>query len=531
MIHKWLATMSLSIFLLTGLSTSSFFLPDFLTHVIEENKHTVSQLNFALAQDNEAALLYAWQQSTQGSENWQRLAKKLANTKGEVAYVLAGFYMSEKQLDKNFSSQSEQAMLWYKQAIRLNYVKASIGLAELYFRQGDVLTAQNLLNKFQVMALSPNQHNELSLAAIILLTKIAISIGNVELVKSLLAKFSSLLQADEMGTSLLHAIEKYQVLLAINKTTGAQDNNTAICPNSIQMLATSLAHLDQAERLVKHFKKQPLNDVVCFTPVRYLPLSILSCSSTKKEAILCDESKLDEVADSITTRYIAMMLPEGGANVHFGMLYFDAQDSVDVVEHEISHLLGFVDEYPLVKGHVKCRASQQKVFSQNITVLKNSYEGERTTIREKVLKQVAWAEQIKKSTPILHPSHLYLSDESLQNNQYWQLGTPAEFEQNFGLFKAETCDNNAVKQQQNFNAYKPLSGRTKLQYDELNFPKEYITLLQANSEQFLMPSFHYNIAFAYYQQNKLKQANHWLEQAARWESDDSRRNNVRQGGF
>ena len=67
MIHKWLVMMSLSIFLLTGLSTSSFFLPDFLTHIIEKNEYTASQLTFALAQGNDTALVNSLQQGKYGS--------------------------------------------------------------------------------------------------------------------------------------------------------------------------------------------------------------------------------------------------------------------------------------------------------------------------------------------------------------------------------------------------------------------------------------------------------------------------------
>ena len=523
--------MSLSIFLLTGLSTSSFFLPDFLTHIIEKNEYTASQLTFALAQGNETALVNSLQQAKYGSEYWQRVAKKLAKTNGEAAYLLADFLVNKKSVDKNSYSQPEQAILWYQQAIRLHYPKASIALAEQYFRQNDVLAAQNLLTQFQVMTLSPDQLNDTSLAAIMLLTKIAISIGDVELVNTLLVKFSSSLQANKMGDSLLSIIEKYQVLSTLNEITADSESDDITCSNSIQLFATNLIHLEQVERLVQHFKKQPLNDAVCFSPVRYLPLSLMSCSSTQHYAILCDESKLDEVAESITTRYIAIMLPKGGANVHFGVLYFDAQDNVDVVEHEISHLLGFVDEYPLVKGHVKCRASQQKVFSQNITILKNRYKGERSAIRENILRQVAWAKQIKKSTPILHLNHLSLNDEGSEKNQYWQLGTPEGFEQDVGLYRAETCDNNDDKQQRDFTAFKPLSARTKLQYDVLKFPKAYKTLIQQNSEQFLMPSFHYNIALAYHQQNNIKQAEYWLKKAASWENDVGRRNKVQQGGF
>jgi len=518
--------MSLSMFLLTGLSTSSFFLADFLTSVIDKKEHSARQLNFAIGQEHEAALLYAWQQSKQGSQRWQKLAKKLAKNNGEVAYLLADFYLNEEYADKKFSSQPEQAILWYQQAIRLNYAKASIALADLYFHQGNVLTAQNLLAKLQVMEFPQFYRDGVTIQVIILMTKIAISSGDIELVNSLLLKFSLLLQADKVGASLLSVLEKYQVLPLTGDENIKRDNSYITCPNSIQIFATNLLHLAQVEQLVKRFKHQPLNDLVCFSPVRYLPLSTLSCSTALDSVILCDESKLDEVADSVTSRYVAIMLPKGGANVHFGMLYFDALDSIDVVEHEISHLLGFIDEYPLAKGHVKCRTSQQQVSAQNIAVLPNSYQGERSDIREKVLKQLAWAAQIKKSTPILH-----LKDKGSQKIHHWQLGTPEKFKQEVGLFRAPTCDNNSAKQQNIFNAFKPLAHRTKLQYDELNFPKQYIALLQNNSVQFRMPSFHYNIALAYYQQHDMEQATAWLEQAVRWENDVSRRKKIRQGNF
>jgi len=528
MIQKRFVIMSLSILLLTGLSTSSFFLANYLTRIIEKNEHTTAQLSFAIAQQNETALLYVWQQSKQGSENWQNLAKKLAKNNGEIAFLLANFYFNKESLGKNSSSQSEQAILWYQQAIRLNYSRASIALAELYFHQGNVSDAQNLIATLKVMDFSQTQTqaDDDTLSAIILTIKIAISIGNIELVNSVLSKFSSLLQANEVGASLLSAIDKYQVLPSIGDISLKQVSTSVSCATSIQFFATNLSHLVQVERLVKRFKHQPLNDLVCFSPVRYISLSALSCSSALQGAILCDETKFHEIADSVTTRYIAIMLPKGGANVHFGMLYFDAQDNIDVVEHEISHLLGFVDEYPLAKGHVKCRASQQQVSAQNIAVLKNSYYGKRSSIRTKILKQLAWAEQIKKSTPILHRNK-----ERSQKDQYWQLGTPEQFKQEVGLFRSLTCDNNSAKQQSTFNAFKPLSDRTKLQYDELNFPKEYIRLLLNNSQLFVMPSFHYNIALAYYQQNNIKQATVWLEQAASWESVDSRRKKILQGAF
>lgn len=524
--------MSLSVFLLTGISASSFSLVRFLTATIESNKHTTAQLNFAIAQDNSAALYYAWQQSEQGSQNWQMLAKKLANTNGEVAYLLANFYLTSANIVKAHvnkenspqSTQSIQAMLWFQQSIRLNYPQASLALAKWYFQQGDVLVAQKLLTNLQKVKPSLLD-DDVTLAVIMLRIKIAICLGDITLTQALLNKFSSQLQANEIGNSLLDTIEKYQVIPS-SKLANTPSIASATCPNSIQLFATNVAHLMQVEQLIKRFKLQPLNEFVCFTPVRYIAMADLSCSSEGENVILCDESKFDQLANKVATRYIGIMLPEGGANVHLGLLYFDAQDSIDVFEHEVSHLLGFIDEYPLVKGHEKCLANQKQISAQNIAVLEQSYLGERETVRAKVLMQLAWAKQIKKSTPILQRMN-----KSFTNNKQWLLGTPEQFNNEVGVFRASTCDNNTDGQQSHFTAYKPLLARTKLEYNTLEFPVEYIKRLQHSSQQLLMPSFHYNIALAYFQQNKIAQANYWLERAALWESNESRKEKVLLGSF
>ena len=141
------------------------------------------------------------------------------------------------------------------------------------------------------------------------------------------------------------------------------------------------------------------------------------------------------------------------------------------------------------------------------------------------MKQIAWAKYIKATTPILQ------SVNHLNDKQYWQLGTPKAYQNEIGLFKAQTCEHSEEQEKNSFSAYKAVSQRTKLQYFALDFPSLYAELLQENPQQYLMPSFHYNIALAYYQQHDMEQATAWLEQAARWENDVSRRKKVRQGNF
>ena len=516
--------MSLLVFLLTGLSTSSFFLSEYLTNTIAKNEHSEAQLSFALAQENLTALNFALKQTPFHSEQWLKLAKKLAKTQGYAAYQLAVFY---QYIPK-------KAVFWYKSASRLGYHQASIALAQHYFQQGKLIQAAEILATLPIDTLE-----EVKVAAIVLNVNIAINQGRIADVNAIINKYVQPLKTTAVGRRLLEDIEKYQV--PFTKSHAIKSNQLSLsCDNSIQLFATNLKHLKQVENLIVDFEKQVLNNSVCFSPVRYMPIKALDCSDDQNTAIRCDELNWQLWASTIHTRYVGIMLPKGGANVHLGILYFDAQDSVDVVAHEISHLLGFVDEYPLVAEHVTCQAPQKGLFSQNIAVLKNSYQGNQKDIRARVLKQLPWAKYIKNSTPILQ------SVTDLGGNHYWQLGTSEEYKNETGLFKAQTCNNANAQSIDDFSAFKGVPYRTKLQYFALKFPQLYTALLQKNSTQYRMPSFHYNIALAYFQQipsqrtslqqtsfqkKSIDQANYWLEQAASWEPDLDRHKKIRQGGF
>lgn len=504
-----LIIMSLLVFLLTGLSTSSFFLTEYLTKIINEDEFSITQLNFALEQENISALSLAWKKTQFHSEQWLMLATKLAKTQGEAAYQLAIYYQNKPV----------KAVFWYKSAIRLNYLDASISLAQHYFQHDNLEKAAEVL-----AALPVSRPQKLDNKANILKVNIAINQGKIVDAKQIVDKHSQQLQKTAAGRLLLTNIKKYQILPS--EFQRVKPNPIAmICGNSIQLFATSLNHLKHLESLIANFKTQVLNSAVCFSPVRYMPINAFECNNEQDSAIRCNELNWQPWASSISTRYVGLMLPKGGANVHLGVLYFDAQDSVDVVAHEISHLLGFIDEYPLVADHITCHSSQDAPFSQNISVLKTHYQGEQKFLRINVLKQLAWAKYIKNTTPILQPV------TSLNGKQYWQLGTPEEFRDEVGLFHAQTCDNSSHQVKDDFNAFKSVSYRTKLQYFALDFPQLYSVLLQVDSKQYLMPSFHYNIALAYFQEDNIVQAKYWLEQAASWESSFDRRKKVRQGEF
>lgn len=575
---------------MTCLSSSSFFLSKYLTEKIESKNYSGAQLAHALNNNNIAALIVHENMAERGSKNWIKLNQELAKNEGASALKLGEWYLhlAKSEATHTISNTSlnalgnlsinvsgntlsdtltppinnksiKMAILWFEQGIRLHSKKALYALANLYFHQGNIVKAEELLT--HKLDYIPKNSDEITL--LLLRIKIAIHQGDVEFVDKNVAKlrdFSLLFPNLNVDINdLLSDIYKFNVLgvrkgskrqevspneQQLNNYTAnySQALNATSCFTSLQLFATNLKHLHHLERLIKSFKVQKmLGSYVCFTPPRYISTTLLKCNIVKDKAVTCNESGWQAVAETINTRHVGLLLNKGGANVHLGMLYFDSGDSLNVFSHEVSHLLGFVDEYPLVNGHEKCQKEQTKPFAHNLVVLKEFYQGEQKALRLKILANIPWADKIKDNTPILQKSESHLS-------QHWRIGTPESYSNEVGLHNAESCNNYSVEQrdsnnyslstnkpnsdlQSKFSAFKPMKIQTQLRYFDKEFPLEYISFLKNNPSRFVMPSFHYNIAFALFQEGQIKKAKYWLEQAALWETSPAKKALILRGGF
>ncbi|WP_246047022.1 tetratricopeptide repeat protein [Colwellia ponticola] len=547
------------------LSSSSFFLSDFLTQKIDRNDYSDAQFVFALKNNDIAALTIEEKKTLVGSIYWLRLNRELAKTQASAALRLARWYLNNSYIQTGIASTAlspilantvnKDALIWFEQAIRLHSSQAIVELAQLYFQQDRVDKAQSTISKLP--ELLPN-HN-LDEAALRLRLTIAIYVGDINKVEQLVntallqqAKYYKGKYGIESTTLRLladmtkFAIIKKNSLLAPYLEAHQQSDKVnlylspaANCLASLQLFATNVRHLIQLDQLIKRFnQQQPLARYICLPTPKYISIKQLKCSAKKHQAILCDESHWQHIVNEVDSRYIGLMLKEGGANVHLGILYFDSEDDVDVFSHEVSHLLGFVDEYPLTKEHDKCQGIQAIPFSHNIAVLKKHYQGDKTQLRAQILKSMPWANSIKATTPILQ-----LVDGSSAKQQKWRLGTPSTYQESVGVYISESCHHAtgqfmspkskdvAGVESISYSAFKPLNRRTQLRYFSADFPNEYLELIEAKPTAYLMPSFHYNIALALYQQGKAIDAKYWLDKAAQWESDPVKKAMVLNGGF
>ena len=511
---------------LTLLSSSSFFLSNYLTDKVLTGRFNENQFNYAVKMDNVEALKVAVNEQGITESRWLTLSRKLAKYDGVAAISLGKYYFKLAGREKG-GLYTGKAKMWFYQAIRLNTKAGFIGLAKLNFKQGNIIQAKENLQRLALLN-AGNSNNTPTEDEVILSLKIAIYQGEVNEVKSL---YSRLVQRNYLKTNSLNSDEHEQLLADVLRFQVLPQNpkldvvfplaeDLSSCLSNLQLFATNLAHLEHLEKLISQFKsQQTLGRFICLPTPRYISKKQLQCINESDKAISCEESRWQKVASSVNTQYIGLMLENGGANVHLGMLYFDVKDDVNVFSHEVSHLLGFVDEYPLVTGHEACQKPQQKPFSHNIVTLKSFHKGDRDAIRKSLLSAIPWSHLINKETPILTRVK---PDQA--NAQYWQLGTPSSHADKVGLFTSETCSNardskgkSSEQLIERFEAYKPVMRATQLRYYSHEFPEEYMTLITAAPFDFLMPSFHYNIALALYQQGKVVQAKRWLQQSLKFE--------------
>ena len=455
---KWLLILSLT----TGLSSSSFFLPQYLSYLIAQQD--ISEQQLAQAKSLRLPAYYHYQRSHHqiGSPLWLRASQVLALKSASIAYELAEIYQHAAEI--------ERAIFWYHQAIKLNSTQARLSLADLMISQKSY---QSALATLAPLVQSSEQ-------ATIHTAKLNIALGQVDelqLLLPVLAKFPA-------GLALLKKITKYRMLGDVfsHYTTDDKGKEIASCIADIQMFAVSLADLDYTARLILQFQEHPLSAYVCFSPVRYLNTNDLDCYHKKQAMIRCHNRMWIKQAKSITTTYIGLMLPQGGANVNAGIMYLDSRDTVDVLAHEVAHLLGFIDEYPLPENHAKCAQPQLKPFAHNIAVLNLRYQGQQQQLRREILSQVPWRLLIADDTPIMTVD---------KDTGEWRLGTPSAFEDKIGLFVSATCQKKSVvlmKETTPFAAFKPIKSHSQLSYFELDFPVVYQQLLAADRRRFMMPS-------------------------------------------
>jgi hypothetical protein len=440
--------------LLIIVSISSFLWGKLLIETVEYGHATHSELTHVSQLGLDTLLYKRFNTYETGDKRWINIAKVLAKTDGEVAFKLAKYYIDKQ--DKNYKG-NRNTELWLKQAVRLGHNKAKVMLASLYIDDNKLTAAKILLLKIKY-----------DISALKLLIKISVIMGknsDVEYYSQLYANIVSVTRNKE-DQIFYQKLEQYKVI-------DTPDVEAKInCLATIAPFATNLDNLTYLDKLISSSTLDPLKPYICFSPVKYISKLDLDCLHKENEAIQCNESIWANNHSALKNRFVAVLVEKGGANVNSGILYIDSDDNEDVFFHELAHLLGFIDEYPLPKNHFRCLAVQDSMFSHNIAVLPRFYKGSRETVREEILRKLPWARYISRSTKLV-----------TKTAEGWEIGTKINGKGIVGAFIAESCDGIS------FVSIKPLKQRTAMRYFEEEFPAFYLKMLADNPDKFLMPHY------------------------------------------
>lgn len=403
---------------------------------------------------------------------WLHLATLHGNSSAKTAYQLAEYYYANNQLD--------DAQLWYQSAVRQHHVNASIKLANIYFYQQRYNEAEALLK--------PVLNNP---KALTVAYKLALQLGDVSFIES----YKNSLAASE-NTAFYQELVSFSVFgnkqNQQNLKLNANYNDS--CLIDIELFATNLDGLRHGSKLISSFNSHPFAKLICLSSPQYISAQVLQCHHDEGEKIACNTDAWAK-RSNIDSRYIGVIVQNGSANVDNGIMYLDQGDDLKVFVHELSHFLGFVDEYPLPMKHQKCQQAQKIPFAHNIVVMAPEQYGSREQIRKRILAQVPWRNLIKDTTPVL-----------TKQKQGWKIATPYAYMNEVGLFAASTCNEQASTQ-----AFKPIYARTQMEYFELEFPDLYLTIMKLAPKSYLMPSYHFNISRDLAKQGEIEKAKNMLK--------------------
>ncbi|MDN3653127.1 hypothetical protein QWY77_10230 [Thalassotalea ponticola] len=493
------------VFISVIIASSSFPVKQALEDYVLSHRENQRALAYAVELDITSAQRLAIASQPYQSSGWLQLATALARVDGHYAWLLSHYY--RQQQDRR------NQQYYFARAMRLHSASALFEQAKQYAEQQQYQRALDVLNplllSFATDGKSPLvaalSDNVISVAPVdkdtLLSLAIDWSIAVERLidVRGLVAQLST-----NAGQQWYKTLDQFQIM-AIKSTeqqptrsqltsqhssrlgselvldsnqqskpiTHAKTYPQTRCQYPIQFFASTVPHLQKLTEMFGELEPFYQQQFCLLTP-RYLPPSETHCYHRSSERIHCQLSPSVLTRLPNGTRYVGVMVAQGGANVNNGMLFLDAADSSAVLAHELSHLLGFIDEYPLPQAHTAC--AQAGHIGHNVITVEQRIFDTKAAALAYITDRVPWLDLLDSDTPLVQPT-----------GSGYRLGTPANYQGELGLFLTNTCN------RRDLLSFKPVSELSNLEYYERVMPKVYQTLYQRASNKRLMASFFDNL--------------------------------------
>lgn len=89
---------------------------------------------------------------------------------------------------------------------------------------------------------------------------------------------------------------------------------------------------------------------LCFKAPVFIDSQQLACSEQRAERIQCNAKPLTELVMQTGATQLLVLAGQGGASYNNGWLQLPETATLPLLRHELSHLFGFIDEYPLAEA-------------------------------------------------------------------------------------------------------------------------------------------------------------------------------------
>ncbi len=513
---KWLITMSLTIIL----SSSSFFYAPYLTQLVEADEETDSQLTFAVQQGIPAALKRSIKQHDVGSNKWLTLAYDLADHDIEIANDLAT-YLTEtgKVTDAEKIWKDAVTHIFSQDKLHIDAGIVVGDYANFLYRQNRFQASQTVINTLRL------KYGNLSERTAELSLKNALALGDKKLIEGATADIVAFASSGEVASNLVlfgiaEANQQARPNSSLKFYSNKQITNGNSCHYSITLMASYYEDLAQWQDIVSEYLQDDMANYLCVDAIRYIPPQALDCQASAEQPILCNELAMESYVKAIGSDYLALLLPEGKANVYYGIMHLDRGDDANVFMHEAAHFLGFIDEYALRESHQLCQSTGNLGFNvANIDVAEiKHFDGQRM-LPASIVKTLPWFSLLTEENVV--EANLIETN----GDAYWPIEVVLD-NSGAGIFLSETC-----QRQSDLVSVKPFSTRNKMRNHNLEMPDAFYSLFSASPEQYSRPSFHYNFARAHYLEGNIKAAKRLLESSARLVKNDEKQYKILTGGF
>lgn len=121
------------------------------------------------------------------------------------------------------------------------------------------------------------------------------------------------------------------------------------CALTIQPVLSTLQSASQWQYLSQAWQqdRQLSSLAICFSAPVFVDSLLLACSEQQGMRIHCDDKAIRKVMQKTHATQVLVIAGKGGASYNNGWLQLPETATLPLLRHELSHIFGFIDEYPL----------------------------------------------------------------------------------------------------------------------------------------------------------------------------------------